>query len=124
LKQLLGLDRGEAEVAKPATGIPEEAEDIVDQLKDQFPGADVQVQTVDLSQNPEARAQVIGMAEAATGQDLDGDGVVQKPGSAAATSGADDRIAQLERIAKLREQGVLSQAEMEAEKARILGSGS
>ena len=33
----------------------------------------------------------------------------------------EDRIAQLERIAKLREAGVLSEAEFEAEKARILG---
>ena len=34
----------------------------------------------------------------------------------------DDRISQLERLAKLREQGVLTDSEFQAEKARILGS--
>jgi Short C-terminal domain len=33
-----------------------------------------------------------------------------------------DRISQLERLAKLREQGVLTDSEFQAEKARILGS--
>jgi len=32
----------------------------------------------------------------------------------------EDRIAQVERLSKLRESGVLSEAEFEAEKARIL----
>jgi hypothetical protein len=35
--------------------------------------------------------------------------------------GEDDRIAALERLGKLREQGLLSDAELAAEKARILG---
>jgi Short C-terminal domain len=33
----------------------------------------------------------------------------------------DDRISQLERLAKLREQGALTESEFQAEKARILG---
>ena len=37
--------------------------------------------------------------------------------------GGADRIAQLERLAKLRESGALTDAEFEAEKARILGGG-
>lgn len=43
-------------------------------------------------------------------------------GAAAAGSGSmvEDRIAKLERLSKLRESGVLSEAEFEAEKARIL----
>jgi hypothetical protein len=35
----------------------------------------------------------------------------------------DDRISQLERLAKLREQGILTDSEFQAEKARILGEG-
>jgi hypothetical protein len=38
-----------------------------------------------------------------------------------AGTGEDDRIAQLERLGKLREQGLLSDDELAAEKARILG---
>lgn len=41
------------------------------------------------------------------------------PGAAA--TGGDDRIAQLERLAKLRDSGALSDEEFEAEKARLLG---
>jgi Short C-terminal domain len=37
-------------------------------------------------------------------------------------SGEDDRVAQLERLAKLKESGALSDEEFEREKARILGS--
>jgi hypothetical protein len=44
----------------------------------------------------------------------------QMPGAAAATGG-NDRIAQLERLAKLRDSGALSDEEFEAEKARLLG---
>jgi hypothetical protein len=36
-------------------------------------------------------------------------------------SGDDDRLEQLERLARLREQGVLTGEEFEAEKRRILG---
>ena len=45
-----------------------------------------------------------------------------RAGAAPQDSGnmVEDRIAQLERLSKLRESGVLSDAEFEAEKARIL----
>jgi hypothetical protein len=39
----------------------------------------------------------------------------------AATGGADDHVAQLERLAKLRDSGALTEQEFEREKARILG---
>jgi hypothetical protein len=80
--------------------------------------------------------------ESMTGMDLDGDGRIA--GGAAAPSGgleamiagamaghggpvdqpgtADDRVAALERLAALRATGALSDAEFEAEKARILGT--
>jgi hypothetical protein len=67
------------------------------------------------------------MAEQALGIDLDGDGKVAgvtvgatAPPGAQSVAG-DDRIAQLERLAKLRDQGVLSSTEFEAEKQRVLG---
>jgi hypothetical protein len=37
--------------------------------------------------------------------------------------GSGGRISQLERLAKLREQGALTDSEFQAEKARILGEG-
>ena len=39
----------------------------------------------------------------------------------ASTGGGDDRVQQLERLAKLKESGALSEQEFEREKARILG---
>lgn len=83
--------RGERGARPTSLGeLPAEASGIVDQIKQAFPGATVNV-----------------------------DGAGGTPGGAPA--GSDDRIAQLERLAKLRDQGVLSQNEFEAEKARILG---
>lgn len=41
---------------------------------------------------------------------------------AVTTSGPTDRIAQLQQLAELKQQGILSEAEFEAEKARILQS--
>lgn len=52
--------------------------------------------------------------EAMTGMDLDGDGRL--------AGGADDRLSALERLAALKASGALTEAEFEAEKARILGS--
>jgi hypothetical protein len=48
-----------------------------------------------------------------------------EPPPAPASSGnmVEDRIAQLERLAKLRDEGVLTEAEFQAEKARILAGG-
>ena len=79
--------------------IPPEAAAIVDQLTDMFPGATVTVnEPVELS----------------IGEALQG---------LAGGDGDDDRISQLERLAKLREQGALTESEFQAEKARILGEG-
>ncbi len=64
--------------------------------------------------NP-AHAQAIRAAEAMTGMDLDGDGTI----AGAAPRG--DRVAQLERLAALHRSGALTDAEFEAEKARLLG---
>ena len=78
--------------------IPPEAAEIVDQLTDMFPGASVTVdEPIELS--------IDDIVRGATGDD------------------DDDRISQLERLAKLREQGALTEAEFQAEKARVLGEG-
>ena len=45
----------------------------------------------------------------------------QPPPAAPAASGGGDRMQQLSELAELKEKGVLTQAEFEAEKARILG---
>jgi hypothetical protein len=44
-------------------------------------------------------------------------------GAASAPTGADERVGDLERLAGLRDSGVLSEEEFAAEKARVLGSG-
>jgi hypothetical protein len=44
------------------------------------------------------------------------------PPPAAAPAGGDDPVAQLERLAALKQQGILTDAEFEAQKAKILGS--
>ena len=52
---------------------------------------------------------------------------MRKPGGGAATAAADDednRLGRLERLAELREKGVLSEEEFAAEKARVLGGDS
>ena len=75
--------------------------------------------------------------EVMTGMDLDGDGRIA--GGAAAPAGglqgmiagalaqrgqsADDRVGALERLAALKASGALTDAEFQAEKARILGTG-
>lgn len=66
--------------------------------------------------DPDKRAKLEHML----GIDLDGDGVVGAGQPVAA--GGDDRVARLERLAALRQSGALTDAEFEAEKARILGS--
>lgn len=86
-----------------------------------------QLQTVD------ERMTEGGPAPTAAGQpqvyDLRGTGLADQIRGALEAAGAapegrsnmvEDRIAQLERLSKLRESGVLSEAEFEAEKARIL----
>jgi hypothetical protein len=81
--------------------IPPEAAEIVEQLTDMFPGASVTVdEPIELS--------VKDIVRGSTG----GGG-----------GGGGDRISQLERLARLREQGALTEAEFQAEKARVLGEG-
>ncbi|MFJ9770385.1 SHOCT domain-containing protein [Kitasatospora sp. NPDC101157] len=46
----------------------------------------------------------------------------QKPPPAAAPSGNDDTIAQLQKLGALKEQGVLTEAEFAAQKAKLLGT--
>lgn len=66
--------------------------DVVAALQQQFPGAQIQV---------------------------DGQGGGSR--TPQASQGSDDRVEQLERLAKLKETGALTDAEFEREKARILG---
>jgi Short C-terminal domain len=69
--------------------------DLVRQLQQQYPGAEISVEGGDAS--------MLGGAPAAS------------------SGGGDDRVQQLERLAKLKESGALSEQEFEREKARILG---
>jgi Short C-terminal domain len=78
--------------------LPPEAAAIVEQLRDVFPDAAISV-----DDPVEVNVQDI----------LQGTGV----------DGGGDRISQLERLARLREQGALTEAEFQAEKARVLGEG-
>ncbi|WCB94425.1 hypothetical protein DSM104299_03161 [Baekduia alba] len=65
-----------------------------------------------------SQAQHLRYAQSVEGAPPPQEVVVQAPPPAA--SGEGDRIAQLERLAKLREQGLLTDDELAAEKARIL----
>lgn len=78
---------------------------------------------------PEMRAGL----EQMLGVDLDGDGRIGPSGAAPGAPGgpppppppvtpANDRLAQLERLARLRDSGALTEREFEAEKRRLLGS--
>jgi hypothetical protein len=75
---------------------------------------------IDLSGDPEAAAQKIAMVEQATGMDLNADGKIGADASGAGNS--TERIAQLERLAELHTSGALSDAEFDAEKAKLLGT--
>jgi Short C-terminal domain len=65
---------------------------LIETLQQQYPGAEIQVEGAQVQQ-----------------------------GAAPPSDGGDDRVAQLERLAKLRDSGALSEEEFEREKARILG---
>ena len=78
--------------------LPPEAAEIVEQLRDVFPDAAISV-----DEPVEVNLQDI----------------LQSAGA----EGGSDRISQLERLARLREQGALTEAEFQAEKARVLGEG-
>lgn len=69
--------------------------EIVAALQQQYPGAQIQV------------------------EGAEGAGAAQQPQAPA----GDDRVAQLERLAKLKESGALTDTEFEREKERILGEG-
>lgn len=87
-----------------------------------FPaGVHVETRVIDLSSQPEARDAMLGALEAATGQDLDGDGRVGGAPAAAGPPGGEDRLGALERLARLRDSGALSDEEFAAEKRRLLG---
>ena len=109
-------------VSTPAAQIPPEAQPVVDQLRQMFPNASIQVQSaqLDASVDPALHGQIMGAVEMATGQDLDRDGVV---GPAGPTAPDADRVTQLERLAKLKDSGALTDEEFQAAKAKILGSG-
>lgn len=101
---------------------PPGAQDVEDRIRQMFPGATVSVQTTDLTGDPQAAGDVVRGIEEAMGQDLDGDGVIGPTAAAtAAASPGDARITQLERLAKLKESGALSDEELAAEKQRLLG---
>jgi Short C-terminal domain len=92
--------------ASTSTGDPS-ADALVAQLQQAFPGAQVSVshQSVDATADPQLAAQILGA--------LQGAGVT--PAS------DDDPTAQLERLAALHAQGMLTDAEFAAAKAKVLG---
>lgn len=86
------------------------------------------------SADPARISDAISRAEQALGMDLNGDGVIGGPASppmptapAAPTAsplsaaGGDDTISRLERLAKLRDTGVITADEFEGQKRKILG---
>jgi hypothetical protein len=116
--------RGDAGAAQAQPeGVPAEAAGVVSQFQQMFPGATVRVDSSSVPASPE----VIRKVEQATGMDLDGDGRIGASAAAGAAPQAgaadpEDRIAALERLARLRESGALSASEFEAEKRRLLDS--
>jgi Short C-terminal domain len=110
----------------PATGIPPEAQGVVDQLTQAFGGAQVtrNVQVVSMSGAPEAAKEAIRSVESMTGMDLDGDGRIGGPaGSLAPPPGAQpaqDTVSRLERLAALHKQGALTDDEFAQQKKRLL----
>jgi hypothetical protein len=95
-----------------------DASGVVGQIQQMFPGATVQVMG-----GGQPSPEQITKLERVTGHDLDGDGQVGGPAptAPAAEPEPEDRIEQLERLAKLRESGALTDAEFDAEKRRVLG---
>jgi hypothetical protein len=91
----------------------------------------VETKVIDLSNDPAARAQVLGPVEQMTGMDLDGDGKVGGAGAPPASppstappapSSGDDAVSRLERLAALHRQGVLTDEEFAQQKAKLLDS--
>jgi hypothetical protein len=82
------------------------------------------------SADPARISDAIARAEQALGMDLNGDGVIggpaapppaQAPPPPAPPPAADDTISRLERLAKLRDTGVITPDEFEGQKRKILG---
>jgi hypothetical protein len=88
----------------------------VEALKRAFPGATIDVQSynVDATDQPDVARQVLAALQSAGAVEAG----AQRP--AESEDEAAERIANLERLAKLRESGALTAEEFEAEKARIL----
>jgi hypothetical protein len=78
-----------------------------------FTSGTVTTKVIDLSDQPEARAQVLGAMEQMTGQDLDGDGKIG--------GGDTGPVAELERLTKLHAGGALTDEEFAEAKRRVLG---
>jgi hypothetical protein len=135
-----GSDPASVEAALAA--VPPEARPMVDQIRQMFPQATMQVESVSLGADalgPALREQIVQGVEQAIGRDLDGDDVVgpdggQPPGTTPApmvtvvgaggqsVQPGGDPVSLLERLAKLRESGALTDQEFEQQKARILGT--
>lgn len=105
--------------------VPPEAQQVVDQLQTMFPGAQIQSESQIVS-GAEA-ADALQAMEQALNQDIDGDGQIGGAGArppadpaADAVDSNDDRIAQLERLGRLHTDGLLTDDEFAAEKARLL----
>jgi hypothetical protein len=102
-------------------GVPQPAPAVpgldIEALQRAFPGATIEVQShsVDASQQPDVARQVLEALQSAGAMPA---GAAPRP--AESEDEAAERIANLERLAKLRESGALTDAEFEAEKARIL----
>jgi putative oligomerization/nucleic acid binding protein len=101
------------QVPAAAAPAPPAREPVAEPSETAFPAGSLSFssQVVDARDRPD----LLAPFEAMTGMDLDGDGRV--PGQ---TTG-DDTIDRLERLARLREQGLLNDAEFAAEKKKILG---
>jgi hypothetical protein len=134
-----GSDPAAVEAALAA--VPPEARAMVDQIRQMFPQAAMQVESVTLGADalgPALREQIVQGVEQATGRDLDGDGVigpavgppagaVPQPmvtvvGGGQVVQPGGDPVSLLERLAKLRESGAITEEEFQQQKARILGT--
>lgn len=80
------------------------------------------VNVVDASGDPALRGQVLGLLKA---QGVDVDGMrsgAASPSADSSGSGPDEQLARLQKLGELHASGVLTDAEFEAQKAKILGS--
>jgi hypothetical protein len=102
------------EVPEAGAQAKEQAEALAAQLN-QGGGGPVMAGGTDVSQI------VAALQEAMPGAQIEVDGSGAMSGGATPVGGGDDHVAQLERLAKLKESGALTELEFEREKARILG---